>query len=71
MSMQYIRDTYGVPARRGMRIEYQPDKEGHAAWQGVITSAENGYLRIRRDGDKNTYPAQFHPEWGMTYLTDA
>ena len=68
MSMEYIRKTYGVPARRGARVEYFPDKVGHAPWRGTITSASGGYLHIRRDGDKHTYPADFHPEWGLTYL---
>lgn len=66
MSMQYIRDTYGVPAKRGMRVEYA--KEGHQPWQGMITSAHGAYLRIRRDGDARAYPAEFHPEWDLTYL---
>jgi len=67
MSMAYIRKTYGVPARRGMRVTYQPDTAGRAPWHGVITSAQGAYLRIRRDGDTRTYPAPFHPEWGLTY----
>ena len=67
MGMKYIRDTYGVPARRGVRVEYA--KDGHQPWRGVITSANGAYLRIRRDGDVRTYPRNFHPEWGITYLS--
>ena len=68
MSMEYIRKTYGVPAKRGARIEYQPEGEKRS-WRGTITSAQDMYLRIRRDGDVCTYPAPFHPTWGMTYLS--
>lgn len=68
MSMEYIRKTYGVPARRGARVEFMPGKVGHAPWRGTITSASGGYLYIRRDGDKHTYPASFHPKWRLTYL---
>lgn len=67
-SMKYIRDTYGVPARRGARVEYQSDKVGREPRRGTITSADGAYLRIRFDGDVCTYPGVFHPEWGLTYL---
>jgi hypothetical protein len=68
MTLKYIRDTYGVPAFRGARVEYRPDKAGYPPWQGVITSADGAYLRIRRDGYDKTHPAYFHPEWNLTYL---
>ena len=66
--MKYIRDTYGVPARRGARVEYQSDKVGRQPRRGTITSADGAYLRIRFDGDRRTYPAPFHPQWGITYV---
>ena len=69
MSMQYIRAAYGVPAKRGARVEFLPEIGG-AAWRGVIVSAQGHYLRIRRDGDKRTYRALFHPVWGLMYLSD-
>lgn len=68
MSMEYIRRIYNVPAKRGGRVEYQPEKVGHEPWQGTIVSADDVYLRIRRDGDGCTYPAFFHPTWNLTYL---
>lgn len=68
MSMKYIRDHYGVPAQRGARVRFQPYQFGNKAWNGTITSAAGQYLRIRRDGDKRTYPARFHPTFGLTYL---
>lgn len=66
--MKYIRDTYGVPAKRGGRVKYQDPDKPYKVWFCTITSAQNGYLRLRRDGDIKTYPAPFHPEWGLTYL---
>ena len=67
MTMEYIRKSYGVPAKRGARVEYRGDVN-HAPWQGTIVSADGHYLRIRRDGDTRTYPVPFHPQWGLTYL---
>jgi hypothetical protein len=66
--MDYIRNTYGVPAQIGGRVEYQPEIPGAQNWQGTITAAEGAYLRILRDGDEETYPAPFHPTWNMRYL---
>ncbi len=66
-AMEYIQKIYGVPAMKGGRIEYQPEHK--QAWQGTIVSAQNGYLRIHRDGDVKTYPAPFHPKWNLTYLS--
>ena len=71
MTLKYIRDTYGVPAFRGTRVEYKPYKPGHPPWRGTIMSSDGPYLRIKRDGEKKTYPAPFHPEWNLTYLSEA
>ena len=38
--MEYIRDFYGVPAKRGAIVFYK----GH---RGVITGSKNAYLRVR------------------------
>lgn len=71
MSIKYIRDTYGVPAYRGARVAYHHGKIGIDPRFGTIVSTDGAYLRIRFDGDKRTYPAPFHPEWGLSYLSDA
>ncbi|MET8648510.1 hypothetical protein [Nocardia aurea] len=63
MSMQYVRDYYGVPAKRGGRVRYTGDKEPRL---GTIASARHGGLRIRLDGDKRAMP--FHPTWELEYL---
>jgi hypothetical protein len=63
MSMAYVRKYYGVPAKRGGRIEYTG---GRTARQGVITSATNGRINVRFDGD--TFTSHMHPTWEIRYL---
>ena len=47
----YVRDHYGVPAKRGMRVA-MGDREG------TITSADH-YVHVRFDGQKHSVPV--HP----------
>lgn len=63
MSMDYIRKTYGVPAKRGGRVEYTGCG---APERGTITSADGAYLCIRLDGLKRA--AHFHPTLKLRYL---
>lgn len=46
MSLQYIRDTYGVPAKRGGKVHYAPNQSGGVYWHGRITGSHGGNLRI-------------------------
>ena len=63
MSMDYIRRTYGVPAKRGGRVQYT----GRTGPQlGTITGSRGARLRIRLDGDN--YSLNFHPTWQLQYL---
>ena len=58
--MERIRQFYGVPAKRGMRIEFQ-------GVPYIITGTTSGqmYLRIRPiAGGK---PFSVHPTWEMEY----
>ena len=56
MSMKYIRDHYGVPARRGVEISFQGAK-------GVIVASQGCYLRVKfPDGIKT-----LHPTWNVEY----
>lgn len=64
MSMDYIRKTYGVPAKRGGRVIYTGSAL-HKAIGGTIKSARGGYLMILLDGHK--YPQTFHPTWCLEY----
>ena len=44
---QYIRDYYGVPAYKGVRVNAYGK-------EGVITGADNAYILIRLDGAKQS-----------------
>jgi hypothetical protein len=63
MSVEYVRKAYGVPARRGGRVEYTGDCKTEL---GTIRSASGGHLNMRLDGVKHTIP--FHPTWKLRYL---
>lgn len=63
-NMQYIRDTYGVPAKRGARVEYTGGKEPRL---GTITGTGGCGILIRLDGEKTSSP--YHPTWKLRYLT--
>lgn len=62
MSLQYIRDTYRVPAKRGGRVEFQ-------GRPGTITSTDGARLRVRLDGDRRN--VILHPTWEVTYADAA
>lgn len=61
VSMERIREYYGVPAKRGMRIEFM----GKPA---VITGSTAMRLRARIDGEKKT--SILHPTWEMNYTPE-
>ena len=63
MTIAWIRSAYGVPAKRGARVEYS----GCApARLGNITGTQGSHLLIRMDGDKHSQP--YHPTWMIRYL---
>ncbi|GGC90804.1 hypothetical protein [Chelatococcus reniformis] len=62
MSMDYVRKTYSVPAKRGGRVEYT----GGPPRLGTITGTRSGRLLIRLDGERHSSP--FHPTWELRYL---
>ena len=68
MSLQYIRKTYGVPARRGMRVRYT-DGAG-VVWNGAITSAKGPHLRILVDDRAPGYRGRLilHPTDSIEYI---
>jgi hypothetical protein len=67
MTIQYIRETYNVPAKRGGRIEFT-QKNG-AKFQGTITGSDSQYLHVRFDcfTSKNA-KAKLHPTYNIKYL---
>lgn len=64
MSMKTIRETYGVPAKRGQRVRFT--LEGTAPRLGTIRSADSGSLYVQLDGDGFT--RGLHPTCGLEYL---
>jgi hypothetical protein len=62
MSMQNIRDCYGVPAKRGAPVMTE-------AGAGVITGSRGQYLRIRLYGDRRS--KIYHPTWRIEYVGSA
>ncbi|MCP4304688.1 MAG: hypothetical protein GY788_07395 [bacterium] len=68
MGMKYIRDTYGVPAKRGMRVRYNPPNDEPR--EGRIVGSEGARLRIQLDPRRNMrqVPTIHHPTWCLEYL---
>jgi hypothetical protein len=73
MSMKYIRQYYGVPAKRGARIEYSGDETSKFIQgflfqpkKGTIVGAQDQYLRVRFDG--STRIETVHATWKVKYL---
>lgn len=56
MSMDYVRKHYGVPAKRGGRVELT--EANGVKRMGTITMATH-YVFIKRDGDK--FARNYHP----------
>jgi len=65
MSMKWVRKNYGVPAKRGGRVEYTGRGKREL---GTIRSASGSYLMIQIDGVKHARP--FHPMWELQYLNE-
>ena len=65
MGMQYIRDVYKVPAKRGGQVRYT-DGSGKT-WTGRIKSARGPYLRVAFSGFPRA-TAIMHPTWNLEYL---
>lgn len=66
--MDYIRRTYGVPAKRGGRVRYFGAGIDEF---GVILSARNGRIRVRLDHKTVRGRAiifNLHPMWALEYL---
>ena len=64
MSMDYIRRTYDVPAKRGARLRFKDGLNGDR--DGTVVGARGAYLRVRMDGE--TRIRTLHPTWRVEYL---
>jgi hypothetical protein len=58
--MKWIRDTYKVPAKRGMRVMANGE-------MGTIIAARGGHLKVKLDMYKR--PELYHLTWHMVYYT--
>lgn len=65
MSMDYIRKTYGVPARRGGKVRFRPT-DGGVPCLGVIVGSRSAHLRVKFDGMRHSMSV--HPTWQLEYL---
>lgn len=61
MSLEYIREAYGVPAKIGAIVIVD-------GVYGAITGSRMAYLRIRLNGRKKS--GFYHPTWKIQYITE-
>lgn len=65
MSLEYIRLSYGVPAKRGARVEFTGNLE-KPHMRGTLVGARGQYVRVKMDGEKRFWT--LHPTWELRYL---
>lgn len=65
MSLEYIRNYYGVPANEGQRVRYSG---GFEPIDGTIIRSDSARLIVKLDGKKR--PVSMHPTWQIEYLGD-
>ena len=65
MAMAYIRNYYGVPAKRGGRIRYTGENPPKLA---TIVASRGQYLKVRFDGA--SMAVQLHPTWAVEYVAE-
>ena len=65
MSMEYIRKTYGVPAKRGGEITFKKCQHVSPV-RGCIVGSRGQYLRVRLAGHLQI--VSLHPTWMIEYL---
>ena len=66
MSMEYIRKSYHVPAKRGMRVVFAGNI-GPTPLHGTIIGSRNALLCVLVDGE--IHRRLLHPTWELTYTT--
>ena len=66
--MKYIRDFYGVPAKRGRKVQYLHPGSCEFV-NGVITGSRGAHLRIRLEGALKS--GLFHPGYHLIYMIEA
>ena len=68
MSMDYIRRTYDVPAKRGARILFLDT--GGTTHDGVIVGSRGMYLRARFPRFTGRHIVTLHPTSNVRYLSN-
>jgi hypothetical protein len=63
MSLDYICNQYGVPAKKGGRVLFRDKK------YGTIVGTSGPHLKVKFDGESK--PVVLHPTWELEYLTEA
>lgn len=63
--MEYVRQTYGVPADKGKRVRFTGSTH---PMEGTIIRAKDGRLVIHLDGNPSNWRGVFHPTWKLEYL---
>lgn len=51
-SLEYIRRSYGVPARTGKHVEYKGKR-------GIVAGGQNAHVMVKLEEDKHARP--YHP----------
>ena len=64
MSLDYIKEMYGVPAEKNGRIKYTGNPG--VVLLGTIIGARGGHLEIKLDDEKES--GFYHPTWEIEYL---
>lgn len=65
MSLPYIRRAYGVPAKRGQRVQFT---EAACGVRGTIVGSRGQYVRVRWDESGRT--DTMHPTWMLVYIKE-
>ena len=65
VSMDYIRRTYGVPAKRGAKIKFD-GVFGDGGITGTVIGSRSQYLRVRMDRTGLIWTLR--PTWMVEYL---
>ena len=66
MSIKYIRENYGVPAKIGTKIKFTPHNDESKMREGVIVGSKDSYLKVKFGKEKEI--TILHPTWALEYL---
>lgn len=62
--MEWVRRNYGVPAKRGGRVEYTGNDKPELGT--IISATMSGHLKVELDSQ--TRAIRLHPTWKLRYL---